>query len=125
MTEIPTAGGKLYLATVIDLYSRRPPGAAPGLHPDADLACAAIKMAVAARGDVDAMNGPTWREDESQRVVFHTDRGSTCTASSLAKLRRQLGARQSMGRVGSSLDNAAAEASPAAWNVRLSTTPEN
>jgi len=43
MTEIPTGpdgrGTKLYLATVIDLY-----------NPDADLACEAIKMAVAARG---------------------------------------------------------------------------
>jgi len=77
MTEIPTAGGKLYLATVIDLYSRRLLGAATGLHPDADLACSAITMAVAARGGVDAVNGPNWREDESQRVIFHTDRGST------------------------------------------------
>jgi putative transposase len=51
MTEIPTeCGQKLYLATVIDLYSRRLLGAAMGLHPDADLACAAIEMAVAARG---------------------------------------------------------------------------
>ncbi len=44
MTEIPTESGqKLYLATVIDLYSRRLLGAAMGLHPDADLACAAMK----------------------------------------------------------------------------------
>src|SRR4051794_24750460 len=35
MTEIPTAAGKLYLATVIALYSRRLLGAATGLHPDA------------------------------------------------------------------------------------------
>ncbi len=50
MSEIPTAAGKLYLATVIDLYSRRLLGAATSLHPDAELACAAIKMAVATRG---------------------------------------------------------------------------
>ena len=37
ITEIPTAGGKLYLATVIDLYSRRLLGAATSRHPDADL----------------------------------------------------------------------------------------
>src|SRR5215218_4028587 len=55
MTEIPTAGGKLYPATVIDLYSRRLLGAATGLHPDADLACDAIKMAVAARGGTDQL----------------------------------------------------------------------
>ena len=103
MTEIPTAGGKLYLATVIDLYSRRLLGAATGLHPDADLACSAIKMAVAARGGVDAVNGPNWREDESQRVIFHTDRGSTSTAKSFTGLCRTLGVRQSMGRVGSCL----------------------
>lgn len=119
MTEIPTAAGKLYLATVIDLYSRRLLGAATSLHPDAELACAAIKMAVASRGGVDAVNGPNWREDESQRVIFHTDRGSTYTANSFTKLCRQLGVRQSMGRVGSCFDNAAAEAffSSLEWEV--------
>lgn len=49
MTEIPTTAGKLYLPTVIDLYSRRL-GAAIGLHPDANLARTAIEMAVATRG---------------------------------------------------------------------------
>jgi putative transposase len=79
MTEVPTVdkhgrpGPKLYLATVIDLYSRRLLGAATSLHPDADLACAAIKMAAAARGGLGAVNGPDWRSDESQRVIFHTD----------------------------------------------------
>src|SRR4051812_42673982 len=61
-TEIPTAAGKLYLATVIDLYSRRLLGAATGLHPDAELACQAITMAVAARGGADQIRG----------VIFHT-----------------------------------------------------
>ena len=50
MTEIPTAAGKLYLPTVIDLYSRRLLGAAISLHPDANLAPAAIEMTVATRG---------------------------------------------------------------------------
>ncbi|MFZ5869740.1 MAG: IS3 family transposase [Actinomycetota bacterium] len=119
MTEIPTGvdgkGPKLYLATVIDLYSRRLLGAATGLHPDAELACAAIKMAVAARGGRDAI----WREDEAERVIFHTDRGSTYTANAFTKLCRQLGIRQSMGRVGSCFDNAAAEAffSSLEWEV--------
>jgi putative transposase len=119
MTEIPTAAGKLYRATVIDLYSRRLLGAATSLHPDAELACAAIRMAVASRGGVDAVNGPNWREDESQRVIFHTDRGSTYTANSFTKLCQQLGIRQSMGRVGSCFDNAAAEAffSTLEWEV--------
>jgi putative transposase len=45
MTEIPTDEGKLYLATVLDLYSRRLLGYPTGAHPDADLAGQAIKMA--------------------------------------------------------------------------------
>ena len=119
MTEVPTGpdgrGPKLYLATVIDLYSRRLLGAATSPHPDAELACAAIKMAVAARGGRDEI----WRADEAERVIFHSDRGSTYTANSFAKLCRQLGVRQSMGRVGSCFDNAAAEAffSSLEWEV--------
>ncbi len=121
MTEIPTVdehgrpGPKLYLATVIDLFSRRLLGAATGLHPDAELACAAIKMAVATRGGKAAI----WRADEAERVIFHTDRGSTYTANAFIKLCRQMGIRQSMGRVGSCFDNAAAEAffSSLEWEV--------
>jgi putative transposase len=113
MTEIPTGpagrGPKLYLATVIDLYSRRLLGAATGLHPDAELACDAIKMAVAARGGQEHVTG----------VIFHTDRGSTYTADTFTALCRRLGIRQSMGRVGSCFDNAAAEAffSSLEWEV--------
>ena len=67
ITEIPTAAGKLYLATVIDLYSRRLLAAATSLHPDASLAADAIRMAVAVRGGRQAIEG----------VILHTDRGST------------------------------------------------
>lgn len=76
-------------------------------------------MAVAARGGVDAVNQSGWRTDESKRVIFHTDRGSTYTANAHTKLCRQLGIRQSMGRVGSCFDNAAAEAffSSLEWEV--------
>lgn len=109
ITEIPTAAGKLYLATVIDLYSRRLLGAATSRHPDADLAGAAIEMAIAVRGGRQAIAG----------VVFHTDRGSTYTADSFTKLCRDNGIRQSMGRVGSCFDNAAAESffSTLEWEV--------
>ena len=109
MTEIPTPAGKLHLATVIDLYSRRLLGAATGLHPDADLASEAIKMAVAARGGAEQIAG----------VIFHTDRGSTYTAAAFTALCHGLGIRQSMGRVGSCFDNAAAEAffSSLEWEV--------
>jgi putative transposase len=109
ITEIPTAAGKLYLATVIDLYSRRLLGAATSRHPDAALACAAIEMAVAVRGGKQAING----------VVFHTDKGSTYTAGHFTNLCHRMGIRQSMGRVGSCFDNAAAEAffSTLEWEV--------
>ena len=115
MTEIPTACGKLYLATVIDLYSRRLLGAATSRHPDATLACAALEMAVVARGGREAI----WCDDEAQRVIFHTDRGSTYTAQAFRALCTTLGVRQSMGRVGSCFDNAAAEAffSSLEWEV--------
>ena len=115
ITEIPTGEGKLYLATVIDLFSRRLLGAATSEHPDAELACAAIRTAVATRGGKDAI----WREDQAGRVIFHTDRGSTYTASSFTKLCLDQGIRQSMGRVGSCFDNAAAQAffSSLEWEV--------
>jgi transposase InsO family protein len=47
ITEIPTDQGKLFLATVLDLHSRRLLGCATSDHPDAELACDAIKMAAA------------------------------------------------------------------------------
>ena len=110
MTEIPVPGhGKLYLATVIDLYSRRLLAASAGLSPNATLARQAIQIAVTSRG------GPGQIKD----VIFHTDRGSTYTAQRFSSLCGRLGVRQSMGRVGSCFDNAAAEAffSSLEWEV--------
>ncbi len=107
ITEIPTDEGKLYLATALDLFSRRLLGYATSAHPDAVLAGQAIKMAVAARGGSVA------------GVIFHTDRGSTYTADDFASLCAKLEITQSMGRVGSCFDNAAAESffSTLEWEV--------
>jgi putative transposase len=107
ITEIPTDEGELYLASAIDLFSRRLLGYATSEHPDAALACAAITMAVAVRGG------------KVPGVIFHTDRGSTYTAGDFTKLCCKLGIRQSMGRVGSCFDNAAAESffSTLEWEV--------
>lgn len=99
ITEIPTAEGKLYQATVIDLYARRLLASATGPNPNAQLCQDAIKIAVAARGGKDAV----------AKVIFHTDRGSTYTDYGFSALCRDLGIVQSMGRVGSCFDNAAAE----------------
>jgi putative transposase len=97
MTEILTGEGKLYLATVEDLFSRRLAGFAMSEHPDAALAVAAIHTAVAVRGG------------DVAGVVFHTDRGSTYTAEAFTTACERLEIIQSMGRVGSCFDNAAAE----------------
>jgi len=88
------------MATVLDLFSRRLLACPTSEHPDAQLVCDGIKIAAAARG------GRT----KIDSVIFHTDRGSTYTASSFTLLcKDKLGIRQSMGRVGSCFDNAAAE----------------
>lgn len=97
LTEVPTDDGKLYLATVLDLASRRLPGFAMGEHHDAPLARAAICMAAAVRGG------------QVAGVVFHSDKGGEYTGNVFADACAGLGTIQSMGRVGSALDNAAAE----------------
>jgi len=109
ITEIPTAEGKLYLATVIDLCSRRLLAAPTSEHPNRELVCDALRMAVAVRGG--GVN--------IAQVIFHTDRGSTYTADDFTKLCAGLKIRQSMGRVGSCFDNAAAESffSTLEWEV--------
>jgi transposase InsO family protein len=100
ITEIPTGEGKLYLATVLDLFSRRLLACPISEHPDADLAGDAIKIAAAVRGGRERIEG----------VIFHSDRGSTYTAGDFTRLcKDKLGIVQSMGRVGSCFDNAAAE----------------
>lgn len=97
LTEIPTDEGKLYLATVEDLASRRLPGFALGEHHDAALARAALCMAAATRGGTVA------------GVIFHSDKGGEYVGDVFARACAALGVTQSMGRVGSALDNAAAE----------------
>lgn len=97
LTEIPTDEGKLYLATVLDLGSRRLPGFALCEHHDSTLAKAALCMAAAVRGG------------DVTGVIFHTDKGGEYVGDLFARACAALGVTQSMGRVGSALDNAAAE----------------
>jgi putative transposase len=97
LTEIPTDEGKLYLATVLDLGSRRLPGFAMSEHHDSALARAALCMAAAVRGG------------DVTRVIFHTDKGGEYIGDLFARACGSLGVSQSMGRVGSALENAAAE----------------
>lgn len=98
LTEVDTDEGKLYLATVLDLFSRRMLGYAMSERHDAELARASLTMAAASRGG--SVDG----------VIFHSDRGSEYTAATFETACTALGVLQSMGRVGCALDNAAAEA---------------
>jgi putative transposase len=102
-TEVVTGQGKLHLASVLDIFSRRVVGFALSEHHDADLAYAALAMAVAVRGG------------QVAGVILHTDQGSEYTARSFRQACHRLGIRQSMGRPGSALDNAAIEA----WHSTL------
>lgn len=96
-TGICTGEGKLYLASVLDVASRRVLGFALGEHHDAELAYGALAMAVAVRGG--AVPG----------VVMHTDQGSEYTARLFRAACQRLSISQSMGRPGSALDNAVIE----------------
>jgi transposase InsO family protein len=96
-TEIVTGQGKLYLASVLDIASRRILGFALSGHHDAQLAYGALAMAVAVRGG------------QVSGVILHTDQGSEYTAGLCRAACTRLGIRQSMGRPGSALDNAAIE----------------
>lgn len=97
MTGIVTVEGKLYCASVIDLFSRRVLGFAFGEHHDAALVTAALQMVVASRGG------------RVEGAIFHSDRGSEYTSALFNGTCGRLGVVQSMGRVGSALDNAVAE----------------
>jgi putative transposase len=104
-TEIPTDEGKLYLDSVLDVGSRRIVGFAMDVHHDTELAHAAVAMAVAVRGGKEAISG----------VIMHTDQGSEYTAGRFRAACTRMGITQSMGRVGSALDNAVIES----WHSTL------
>ena len=104
-TEIVTDEGKLHLASVLDMGSRRIVGFALSEHHDAELAHASLAMAVAVRGGREAVTG----------VIMHTDQGSEYTARIFRTACTRMGIQQSMGRVGSALDNAVIES----WHSTL------
>lgn len=98
ITYITTGEGWLFLATVIDLFSRRVIGWGVADHLRTPLVSSALEMAVATRGGhVDG-------------VVFHSDRGCQYTSGEYRELCERLGVTQSMGATGVCWDNAAGEA---------------
>lgn len=96
ITYVPTWEGWLYLATVIDIASRRVVGWALTDHLRTDLVADALRNAVATR-------------DPAAGVIFHSDRGCQYTSSDFASLAAALKVRLSVGRTGQCWDNALAE----------------
>ncbi|WP_415857851.1 IS3 family transposase [Corynebacterium jeddahense] len=97
ITYLPCKGGKnMYLATVIDTYSRKLAGYALADHMRVSLIVDALAHAHGVRGSLDG-------------AVFHSDHGSVYTSQTFRSYCSSLGVRQSMGAVGTSADNALAE----------------
>src|ERR1039458_1331153 len=94
-TYIPTWTGFLYLAMVLDVYSRKVVGWAMGNHLNTELMLAALDMAIAQR--------------RPAGVIHHWDRGCQYTSYAFGKRCTQAGIRPSMGRVADAYDNAMAE----------------
>ena len=96
ITYVATAEGWLYLAVLVDVYSRRVIGWAMGDDLRTELALGALRMALRARRP-------------GAGLVHHTDRGSQYTAASYRAALATPGVTVSMSRAGECLDNAMAE----------------
>jgi transposase InsO family protein len=96
ITYLPTWEGWLYLATVIDIASRRVVGFALTEHLRTSLVADALTNAVAAR-------------DPAPGVVFHSDKGCQDTSGDYTTLADDLAVTLSTGRTGQCWDNALAE----------------
>lgn len=97
ITYIPTGEGWLYLASVLDLGSRRLLGYSMADHMRTELVLDALGMAVAARGGNVA------------GVIAHADRGSQYTSNDYLDFCQARQLRPSVGRVATCFDNAVAE----------------
>ena len=86
----------MYLATVIDCYSRQLTGFAIADHMRTELVEEALTMARKVRGSLDG-------------AIFHSDHGSVYTSDQYRRLCVRFGVTQSMGAIGTSADNSLAE----------------
>jgi putative transposase len=96
ITYIRTQEGWLYLAVVIDLYSRQVVGWSMAEHMRTSLVNDALLMAI-------------WKRKPPKGLLWHSDRGSQYAATSHRKIIKHFGIRQSMSRKGNCWDNAVAE----------------
>ena len=95
ITYVPTQAGFLYLAVVIDLWSRKVVGWSMRSDLTTPLVTDALDMAISQR--------------KPNRVIFHSDRGSQYSSTAFGNRCRQAGIIPSMGRRGDAYDNAVAE----------------
>lgn len=95
ITYIPTWAGFLYLAVVLDVFSRKVVGWSMATHLRTELVLDALEMAVARRRPAD--------------VVHHSDQGCQYTSIAFGNRCEALDVRPSMGSVGDAYDNAMAE----------------
>ena len=95
ITYVPTAAGFLYLAVVLDAWSRKIVGWSMANHLRTELVLDAMAMAVGQRRPKD--------------VIHHSDQGSQYTSVAFGKRCGEAGVRPSMGSVGDAYDNAMAE----------------
>lgn len=95
ITYVPTWAGFLYLAVVVDAWSRRVVGWAMATHLRTELVLDALEMAL-------------WQRRPVQ-VIHHSDQGCQYTSLGFGKRCREAGVRPSMGSVGDCYDNALCE----------------
>ena len=95
ITHIPTKTRPVYLATVLDVWSRRVVGWALDTHMESELVERALLAALDGR--------------EARAVIHHSDQGSQYTSKAFRALAKRHGVRVSMGSVGDCYDNAMAE----------------
>jgi putative transposase len=97
VTYVPTWAGFLYLAVVLDVFSRRIVGWSMRTHLRTELVVEALNMAIA-------------RRRPQTNVIHHSDQGCQYTSIAFGKRCRDAGVRPSMGSVGDCYDNAMCEA---------------
>jgi putative transposase len=105
ITYIPTWSGFLYLAVVLDVFSRRIVGWAMAVHMRKELVLDALNMAIFRRKPID--------------VVHHSDQGSQYTSIAFGQRCREAGVQPSMGSRGDCYDNAMCESFNATLECEL------
>jgi len=110
VTYIDTAEGWLYLATLLDLFSRRVVGWAMSEKNDTNLVEKAWRMAVSNRRP-------------PGQLLHHSDRGSQYTSEPYLKQLEQAGCRLSMSRTGNCYDNATMESFHATLKGECAVSP--